>query len=433
VVLGDLLGDGIVNNVLLYPKLITLVVATQVCLYYSDLYRDSAPTQWTELLARIIVALLTGGVFLSAVYYIVPALKLHRLVLIPAFPFACIGLTLWRSVFHWVLGQEAWTQNLLILGTGKMAIAIARVALNSKRPRYRVLGFLGEDSALVGQSLLNPSVLGTLDSLEPLSQSLRIDSVVVALEDRRGRLPVDTLMSCRAEGIQVEEAEAFYERYTGQVPVRSLRPSSFVFSLALNQPRMFRACKHALDFLLALIGLAFALPVIVVAGILLWFESGWPVLYGQERVGRKGKAFVLHKLRTMRLNAEQDSGPVWASSAQDPRITRVGGFLRKTRLDELPQLVNVLKGEMSFVGPRPERPVFVEQLREAIPYYDARHAVRPGVTGWAQTRYRYSSSVEESEKKLQYDLYYVKNMSVYLDMLILIDTAKVVLSGKGAR
>jgi sugar transferase (PEP-CTERM system associated) len=363
----------------------------------------------------------------------VPGVRLGRFILILGFPIACAGLTLWRSLFYWVLTRDALTQNIVILGTGTMAVDIARMVLDSKGRGYRVLGFLGEDPALVGQSLLNPCVLGTLDGLEPLRQRVRIDSVVVALEDRRGRLPVDSLMSCRAEGIRVEEAAAFHERYTGQVPVRHLRPSSFIFSLAFNHSRMFRGFKAVVDFLLALAGLAIAFPLMVVAGVLLWLESGWPVTYSQQRVGRRGKPFVLYKLRTMRLNAELESGPVWAASDQDPRITRVGRFLRKTRLDELPQLVNVLKGEMSFVGPRPERPVFVDQLRKTIPFYDARHAVRPGITGWAQTRFTYCSTVEESEKKLQFDLYYVKNMSFYLDMLILIDTAKVSLLGKGAR
>jgi len=414
-------------------KLAVLIAVTGLSLYYNDLYEESAPPGRAELLARIIVALLTAGIVLGAVYYMAPGVRLGRFILILGFPFACVGLMLWRSVFYWILSRDALTQNIVILGTGSMAVDIARMVLDSKGRGYRVLGFLGDDPAMVGQSLLNPCVLGTLDGLESLSQRVRIDSVVVALEDRRGRLPLDSLMSCRAEGIRVEDAAAFHERYTGQVPVRSLRPSSFIFSLAFNNSQMFRGFKAVVDFLLALTGLVIAFPVLVGAGLLLWLESGWPVTYSQKRVGRRGKPFVLYKLRTMRLNAELESGPVWAAAEHDPRITRVGRLLRKTRLDELPQLINVLKGEMSFVGPRPERPIFVEKLRKAIPYYDARHAVRPGITGWAQTRFTYSSTIEESERKLQYDLYYVKNMSFYLDMLILIDTAKVSLLGKGAR
>jgi len=414
-------------------RLAALLVAVGFCFYYNDLYADAIPQRRSELLARIVVALATAGLLLSALYGMAPILMLDGWVLVVGFPLACVALTAWRTVFYWIQGHEELTQNLLILGTGDTALEVARMVLDSKGRGYKVLGFVGEDPALVGKSLLNPCVLGTLESIEALSHRYRIDSVIVAMEDRRGRLPIDTLMTCRAQGMRVEETDVFIERYTGRVAVRNLRPSSFIFSLAFNHSRVFRACKRAVDFLLALAAVVVALPLMVIAGAFIWLESGWPVLYRQERVGRKGKPFVLHKLRTMRLNAEQESGPVWAAAGHDPRITRLGRILRKTRLDELPQLVNVLNGEMSFVGPRPERPVFVQQLRKAIPYYDARHAVRPGITGWAQTRFAYSSTVEEAETKLQYDLYYVKNLSFYLDMLILIDTAKVILLGKGAR
>jgi sugar transferase (PEP-CTERM system associated) len=414
-------------------RLVSLIVAIGFCLYYNDLYADAIPQRRSELLARIIVALATAGLLVSAVYTIAPILMLDRWVLVLGLPLACVALTAWRCLFYWVQGRDELTQNLLILGTGGAAIEVARVVLETKGRGHKVLGFVGDDPALVGKSLLNPCVIGTLDNIESLSHRYRIDSVIVAMEDRRGRLPIDTLMRCRAEGMRVEEADVFYESFTGRVPVRHLRPSSFIFSLSFNHSRLFRASKRAVDFLLALGVLVVALPLMALAGLLLWLESGWPVIYKQERVGQKGKSFVLHKLRTMRLNAEQESGPVWAAAERDPRITPIGRILRKTRLDELPQLFNVLKGEMSFVGPRPERPIFVEQLKKAIPHYDARHAVRPGITGWAQTRFTYSSTVEESETKLQYDLYYVKNMSLYLDMLILIDTAKVALLGKGAR
>jgi sugar transferase (PEP-CTERM system associated) len=414
-------------------RLAALIVAIGLCLYYNDLYSDAIPQRHSELLARIIVSLATAGLLLSALYSIAPILMLDRWVLVLGLPLACVALTAWRCLFYWIQGREELAQNLLILGTGNAAVEVARIVLATKGRGHKVLGFVGDDPALVGKSLLNPCVLGTLENIESLSRRYRIDSVIVAMEDRRGRLPIDTLMRCRAEGIRVEEADVFYESYTGRVPVRNLRPSSFIFSLAFNHSRLFRASKRAVDFLLALLALVVAFPLMTLAGLLLWVESGWPVIYKQERVGRKGKPFVLHKLRTMRLNAERESGPVWAAAERDPRITPIGRILRKTRLDELPQLVNVLKGEMSFVGPRPERPIFVEKLREAIPYYDARHAVRPGITGWAQTRFTYSSTVEEAETKLQYDLYYVKNMSFYMDMLILIDTAKVTLLGKGAR
>ncbi len=417
----------------LYWKAALLVVVTEVCLYYNDLYSENVP-QPTELLTKITIALASAMGLLSVIYYLVPSVLLARGALLIQFALGCVALTLWRSLFYWAIGRDVLTRNLVILGTGEFAVDLARAVMASNSKGQRIVGFLGEDPALVGRSLFNPSVIGTLDDLDALRQRMRIDTVVVALGERRGRLPVESLMNCRAEGTRVEEASSFYERETGQVPVRSLRPSSFIFSRTNNNVRLVRAIKRAGDFCLALVGLVLALPLLVLAGLLIVLESGWPIFYKQERVGARGRSFVLYKLRTMRQDAEKDTGPVWAAATQvDPRISRVGALLRKTRLDELPQLINVLKGEMSFVGPRPERPYFVEQLKKAIPYYDARHSVRPGITGWAQTRFTYSSSVEETEKKLQYDLYYVKNMRLSLDILILFDTAKVVLLGKGAR
>ncbi len=425
---ADLVGDlqG------LYWKAALLVVVTELCLYYNDLYNENVP-QPTELLTRITIALASAMGVLSVIYYLVPSILVARGVLLIQFALGCVGLTLWRSLFYWAIGRDVLTRNLVILGTGEFAVDLARAVVASNSKGQRVVGFLGEDPALVGRSLFNPSVIGTLDDLDSLRQRMRIDCVVVALGERRGRLPVEMLMRCRAEGTRVEEASSFYERETGQVPVRSLRPSSFIFSRTNNNVRLMRASKRAADFCLALVGIVLSLPLLVLAGLLIVLESGWPIFYKQERVGMRGRSFVLYKLRTMRQDAEKDTGPVWAATQADPRISRVGALLRKTRLDELPQLINVLKGEMSFVGPRPERPYFVEQLKKAIPYYDARHSVRPGITGWAQTRFTYSSSVEETETKLQYDLFYVKNMRLFLDILILFDTAKVVLLGKGAR
>jgi sugar transferase (PEP-CTERM system associated) len=255
----------------------------------------------------------------------------------------------------------------------------------------------------------------------------------VALEDRRGKLPVSALLRCRMEGVRVEEATGFYERLTGKILVKNLRPSWLVFSQGFNKPRLLRNSKRVVEFLAASALLVLLGPFMLLIGLAVRLSSSGPALYRQERVGERGVTFQLLKFRTMRADAEAGTGPVWASEEKDPRITTLGRLMRKTRLDELPQLINVLRGEMSFVGPRPERPHFVDGLRKVIPYYDERHGVKPGITGWAQVKFHYGATLEDSEEKLQYDLYYIKHMSMVFDLGILLDTFKVMLVGKGAR
>jgi sugar transferase (PEP-CTERM system associated) len=246
-------------------------------------------------------------------------------------------------------------------------------------------------------------------------------------------MPVKELLACRMSGVRVEEAPSFYERLTGKILVNNLRPSWLVFSQGFNKPRLLRNSKRLGEFVVALVLLALFAPLIALVALLVRLEDGGPVFYRQERVGEHNRIFKLIKFRTMRVDAEAKTGPVWAPAEGDPRVTRVGRWLRKSRLDELPQLLNVLRGEMSFVGPRPERPHFVEQFRKIIPYYDERHGVKPGITGWAQVKFRYGSTIEDAEEKHQLDLYYIKHMSLVLDFTIVLDTIKVVLFGKGAR
>jgi sugar transferase (PEP-CTERM system associated) len=269
--------------------------------------------------------------------------------------------------------------------------------------------------------------------LLPLVDSLRVTLIVVALEDQRGQLPMDDLLRCRLAGIRVEDAPSFFERLTGKILVSDLRPSWLVFSPGFSKTPLVLASKRAAELLLSLLLLLLVAPLLVLLALLIRLDSSGPAVYRQQRVGLRGRLFMLYKLRSMRSDAEAGNGPVWAAPENDPRVTRVGRLLRKLRLDELPQLVNVAKGDMSFVGPRPERPHFVKTLRQVIPYYDERHAVRPGITGWAQVKFGYGSTIEDGERKLQFDLYYVKNMSPLLDVAIVLDTVKVMLLGRGAR
>ena len=258
----------------------------------------------------------------------------------------------------------------------------------------------------------------------------RATDIVVAFADRRGRLPVRALLKCRMAGIVVHEAEAFFEHLSGKIPAEAMRPSYLIFNDGFGRSQRSEILKRTSDTILSVVGILLVWPLMLLTALLVRLDSPGPVLFKQTRVGVDGKPFTLMKFRSMRTDAEQVSGPVWATE-DDPRITRAGRFLRKSRLDELPQLFNVLGGHMSLVGPRPERPVFVEDLERQIPYYSQRHIVRPGVTGWGQINYPYGSSVEDALQKLQYDLFYVKNLSLMFDLSILFTTIKTVVLRKG--
>ena len=278
---------------------------------------------------------------------------------------------------------------------------------------------------------MNPAIVGTPADIDRLIAQHHIDRIVVGLSDRRGKLPVEELLRAKMAGIRVEDATTTYERVTGKILIDDLRPSWLIFSDGFRVSRATRLMKRTIDLALSLLLAIVTLPLMLITALLVMLEDGAPVFYRQERVGENGRTFVLSKFRSMRKDAEKTGQPVWAKDGDD-RITRVGGFIRKTRLDELPQLWNVVSGDMSFVGPRPERPFFVEQLSHDIPFYQQRHAVKPGITGWAQVKYRYGSSREDAMEKLRYDLYYIKHLSVFFDLTIVFDTVKVVLFRKGA-
>ena len=268
------------------------------------------------------------------------------------------------------------------------------------------------------------------DAFFRLVKALKVDVVVVALDDRRRHLPTEALLRCRLAGVSVQEREALYEHITGKIAVEAMRPSYLIFNEGFGSSLPAEIAKRTLDIVLSTIGLLLTWPLMILTAIAVRLDSPGPILFTQERVGRDGVSFTLYKFRSMRSDAETATGPVWATE-DDPRITRVGRFLRKSRLDELPQLFNVLAGDMSLVGPRPERPVFVEDLAKKIPYYNQRHIVKPGVTGWAQNNYRYGSTIEDALQKLQYDLFYIKNMSLLFDLSILFTTIKTVVLRKG--
>ena len=323
-------------------------------------------------------------------------------------------------------------KRLLILGTGRLARDLS-MALQLQRRRFLVdiVGYLEGKGEETLNSLDDLAIIGTYDQLTQIVQQRQIDTVVVCTEDRRAMLPVQTLLDLKAMGLTIIDGHYLFEEASGRLSIDSLKPSTLIFSTGFRRRITSLVAKRCVDIIVSVIGLLLLSPLFLVIAGLIKLDSAGPVFYRQVRVGFRGRPYLIWKFRSMRQDAEKQ-GPRWAQ-ANDPRISRVGWWLRKMRLDELPQLMNVLKGEMSLVGPRPERPVFVQDLRVIIPYYDIRHTVRPGITGWAQVNFRYGASTEDSHTKLQYDLYYVKNLSLVLDLKVLIRTLKVITLGEGAQ
>ncbi|MBK6972828.1 MAG: TIGR03013 family PEP-CTERM/XrtA system glycosyltransferase [Sterolibacteriaceae bacterium] len=327
--------------------------------------------------------------------------------------------------------SAVFANRVLVVGTGAEAAGVQE-SMHRFSPDFQIVGFYpvnSVDTTCVPES----RVLDGRRSLLDVANSNRVSQIVVAVgEQRGGGLPLNELLDCKLAGIKVLDLSSYFERVIGQVRLDSLRASWLIFGEGFRQGLVRAFVKRAFDLLASAVLLVLAAPVMIVAALLIAVESGFPILYLQERVGQGGRIFRVIKFRSMRADAERDGKPRWASS-KDDRVTAVGRIIRKLRIDELPQLFNVLKGDMSLVGPRPERPFFVDQLSEKIPFYGARHSIKPGVTGWAQVRYSYGASIEDSAQKLQYDLYYVKNHSLFLDLLIFLETVEVVLTGRGAQ
>jgi sugar transferase (PEP-CTERM system associated) len=405
-----------------------IVGVCQVCLYYADLYDLRGIVDFVDLAVRLIQALGATSLILALVYFWFPDWIIGRGVFLVAVMFVA------TLVVAWLTRHTSPTERLLLVGTGPAAVALAR-ELHERRQELgvEIVGFIDPDPMRVGAAVLNPGVVGTIDDIPALIGRLRADRVVVSLADARGKLPMDHLLDSRLRsGVAFDHLASVYEEYTGKIAVENLRPSWLIFSDGFSKSRALLTAKRVFDVAAAVVGLMIAAPVMAVVACVTKATSSGLVFYHQERVGLNGRPFVVHKFRTMHEDAEATTGPVW-SNTNDPRITRVGTFLRRTRLDELPQLWNILKGEMSFVGPRPERPSFVSQLTDSIPFYGQRHVVKPGLTGWAQVRYTYGASVEDAVQKLQYDLYYIKNMSIALDLVIVLETIKTVILRRGAR
>lgn len=380
---------------------------------------------------KLMPSFLMGFAILALVFYMAPELSFGRGTMALIFALAGGGIFLARMAFFKSSEARILESRIMFLGSGPLAKECSDLAQRpSNYHRYKIAGFI---PSVADELCVPDSALLTVrdgDSLVSLAREHSVSEIVVSVQNRRGGFPIKELLDCKLQGIRVTDAATFFERETCQIRVDSLQPSWLVFGGGFDQSFARTFMKRTFDLVCSALILAITFPLMLVAALLVYLEDRGPVFYSQERVGMDGKTFFVHKFRSMRTDAEQAGRPQWAAQ-NDPRVTRFGNFMRKTRIDELPQILNVFKGEMSFVGPRPERPYFVEQLIEVVPYYNVRHSVKPGITGWAQVRYGYGSSAEDALQKLQYDLYYVKNNSLFLDVLVLINTLKVVLFRSG--
>ena len=384
---------------------------------------------------RFLASFAVGGIAMAFIFYLLPGLLLGRGVMALAFMFAFVGTALNRLIFVRLVDMNALKRRLLVLGTGTRAAQIGKLFEQDEdlRRKFHLVGYLALTHTAYHPHVSREKLLEHNGSLLAIASQHLIDEIVVAIRDRRnGGLNIDELLECKLNGIEVTDISSFFERETGHVQLDSLNPSWIVFSDGFGRTTAKSTSKRIFDIAVSLLLLVVTLPVTLLTALLIVLESGFPIFYRQERMGECGQVFGVVKFRSMRQNAEQAGQPQWAK-INDDRVTRVGRVIRKLRIDELPQIINVLKGDMSFVGPRPERPYFVEQLATQIPFYHNRHSIKPGITGWAQIRYPYGSTVEDAMHKLQYDLYYAKNHSLFLDLIILFQTAQVVLFGKGAR
>ena len=415
------------------PKALLIAGVTQLCLYFADLYDLRVISDRRELFLQATQALGATSLILAFVYFWTPDLIIGRGVFTIA---AVLVVTLvfgWRIAFEWTTRRVGPVERLLLVGTSDSAVRLARELYDRRRALgVEIVGFIDPDPTRVGAPVINPGVIGTVEDIPAIVRARAVDQVVVSLADARGRLPMDKLLEMKIDGVRFAHLATIYEKYTGKIAVENLRPSWLIFSDGFRKGRFQDLVKRALDVAFAALGLLLALPILLLVAIAVKLSSRGPAMYHQERVGQYGRVFVLHKFRSMRVDAEKDTGAVWARS-NDDRVTPIGNFIRRTRLDELPQLWNVLRGDMSLVGPRPERPQFVSSLTREIPYYGQRHTVRPGVTGWAQVCYAYGASVEDALEKLQYDLFYIKNRTLSLDLFVIAKTVKTVLMRKGGQ
>ena len=394
------------------------------------LYNKAYCANLVTVFMRLIVSFVFAAMGLAMLFYVFPTVAIWRSALAIAIVLGLVGIMIIRWIYIEVADIQAFKRRILVLGVGQRAARILALEREDQSRSYVCVGFvpMSDTEPQVGEA---QNIWGNM-SLPELALEQGVEEIVVALEERRGGMPTQALLACKLAGIAVTDYSTFWERETGKVDLDTLYPSWLIFSDGFVGGPAQAAVKRVFDVVCSLLLLIIAMPIMALTAAVVCLESPGGALYRQERVGLNGRTFMLLKFRSMRADAEKDGVPKWAA-VNDQRVTRVGSFIRKVRIDEIPQIFNVLKGDMSFIGPRPERPFFVEELRQAIPYYFERHRVKPGISGWAQLNYRYGASTEDAKEKFQYDLYYIKNYSLFLDLIVLIQTVRVIVWPQGVR
>ena len=416
----------------LFLRGVVYAVVVILCMIAMGLYHAREKPRLLGIAVRLVAGFALSGVGLALLFYVFPGMYIGRGALALAFAVSIVLIIALRALFYAFIDENIFRRRVLVFGSGEKAASIVRLGERMDNRGYRLVGCVA--SANEVRLVEAARCIELSGSLADYVKKQKIDEIVVAIDDRRRGLPVHDLLECKLDGIEVTDALTFFERATGMVKLDLLYPSWMIFSDGFNNSALRSWARWLLDVTFSLLLLAVTWPVMLFCAIAIKLEDGLraPVLYRQKRVGYKGKHFVVFKFRSMKVDAEADGVAKWAEE-NDRRITKVGNVARKYRIDELPQIFNVLRGDMTFVGPRPERPDFVDELGQRIPYYRERHCVKPGITGWAQVCYQYGSSHEDALEKLQYDLYYVKNQSLLFDIAILLQTAEVILWKSGAR
>jgi len=407
-----------------FYKILCVTGCSILCFHCFDLYAPQQFNSKDELYVRLLAVLGTLAFLLGIASYLFPRLMVGKGVYLIGLFILTFTLLIWRSTYSWLMKQSFLRERVFVLGSGERAERLVRALGSRTDLGLDVVGWI--DGAPNGDSLREHIASAS----KGMAKGVGIEQVIIAMPERRGKLPVQELLDLRVSGVRVQDAHALLEKISGYIEIDDLNPSALIFADGFRLNSSFLLARRVISVAVALIILLLCLPVIPIIIVAIRLTSPGPVLFRQQRVGRAGEVFTLYKFRTMAVDAEAECGPKWADN-DDPRITKIGRFLRISRLDEIPQLWNVLKGDMGFVGPRPERPEFVQWLATSIPYYNMRHIIRPGITGWAQVRYQYGASLQQTKQKLQYDLYYIKHMSLMFDVLILLETVKTVIRARG--
>jgi len=406
-------------------------VIVQGSLYFHDLYEIKKTDSLLEIARRVGYSFGIACIFISFLYYFFPFLIIGRGIVILSLFFLALFIGFWRLLYGLSIQNKIFAERTLLLGTGHLSQDIAREIQDRNELSYDVVSIATkQDASQIPKSLEGIEVKTDFSDLYQYVVAKKISTIIVAFDERRGRLPIEALLECKVNGIDIVDGINFHENITGKLIIERINPSWLIFSEGFGVSLTKRVLKRSLDLTCALAGLVILSPFILITALVIKLESPGPIFFTQERVGRGEKPFILFKFRSMRVDAEKDTGPVWAQVG-DPRVTFIGKIIRRTRIDEIPQLWNVLRGEMSIVGPRPERDFFVAKLKEKIPYYAQRFAVKPGVSGWAQILYSYGSTEEDAAEKLRLEPYYIKNMSILMDILVMLATFKIIYLRRG--